>query len=75
MDDNLLARVDQAARSAGLSRSAYLAHLAQCELGEARGPGASRRARRAVVRLDGLFNARPGAEDASVAIRDERDAR
>lgn len=75
MDDRLLARIDRAARSAGLSRSAYLARLATRELGTDRGPGADSQARRAVARLEKLFDARPIAEDASAAIRAERDSR
>ncbi len=46
--DNLLARIDSAAKSAGLSRSAYFARLAVRELGDSFGPGARRRARLAV---------------------------
>ena len=38
VDDKLLARIDRAASSAGLSRSAYLARLAARDLGEERGP-------------------------------------
>jgi metal-responsive CopG/Arc/MetJ family transcriptional regulator len=75
VDDKLLASIDSAARSAGLSRSAYLARLAERDLGEIRGPGASRQARRAVCRLQGLFDAHPGEEDVTVAIRGDRDAR
>lgn len=75
VDDKLLARIDRAARSAGLSRSAYLAGLAQRDLGEMRGPGASRNARRALCQLQGLFDAHPGEEDATAAIRSDRDAR
>ena len=36
VDDKLLARIDRAASSAGLSRSAYLARLAARDLGEER---------------------------------------
>ena len=75
VDDKLLARIDRAARSAGLSRSAYLARLAACDLGEERGPGAGRQARRAFARLQKLFDAQPSGEDATVAIRADRDAR
>lgn len=75
VDDKLLARIDRAARSAGLSRSAYLARLARSDLGEDRGPGASRGARRAVSRLQGLFDTHPGEGDATAAIRGDRDAR
>ena len=38
VDDKLLARIDRAAKSAGLSRSAYLARLAARDLGEDRVP-------------------------------------
>jgi metal-responsive CopG/Arc/MetJ family transcriptional regulator len=75
VDDKLLARIDRAARSAGLSRSAYLARLAARDLGEHRGPGAGRQARRAVARLQKLFGTQPSGEDATVAIRGDRDAR
>ena len=75
MDDRLLGRIDAAARSAGLNRSAYLARLAERELGEDRGAGASRQVHRAVARLQGLFDARPGDEDATAAVRGDRDAR
>jgi len=74
VDDKLLARIDRAARSAGLSRSAYLARLAERDLGEDRGPGASRQARRAASRIQLLFDAHPGAEDATAVIRGDRDA-
>ena len=74
VDDRLLAGIDRAARSAGLSRSAYLARLAQRDLGERYRPGASLQARRAVGRLQVLFDAHPGAEDATAVIRGDRDA-
>ncbi|MGH7640199.1 MAG: hypothetical protein ACREOL_04705 [Candidatus Dormibacteria bacterium] len=75
VDDKLLARIDGAARSAGLTRSAYLARLAQRDLGESQGPGASRQARSAICRLQDLFDAHPAGEDATAAIRGDRDAR
>jgi len=75
VDDKLLARVDRAARSAGLSRSAYLARLAERDLGEERGPGAGRPARRAVARLQKLFDTQASGEDATLAVRADRDAR
>lgn len=75
VDERLLSRIDAAARSAGLNRSAYLARLAERELGEDRGSGVSRRAQLAVARLHGLFDAWPGDEDATAAIRGDRDAR
>jgi metal-responsive CopG/Arc/MetJ family transcriptional regulator len=74
VDDKLLARIDRAARSAGLSRSAYLARLAARDLGADRGPGAERRARRAIARLDRLFGTRPAADEATAAIRAERES-
>ena len=75
VDDKLLARIDRAASSAGLSRSAYLARLAARELGEERVPGASRQAQRALARLQKLFDAQPSAEEATAAVRAGRDAR
>ena len=72
VDDKLLARIDRAARSAGLSRSAYLATR---DPGEDRGPGAGRQARRAVVRMQRLFDTQPSGEDATVAVRADQDAR
>jgi hypothetical protein len=73
VDDKLLARIDRAARSAGLTRSAYLARLAARDLGTARGPGADRQARRAITKLEKLFKDGP-TEDVTVAVRAERDS-
>lgn len=75
IDDKLLGRIDRAARAAGLSRSAYLARVAARELGAERGPGTDERARRAMALLDELFSARPVPEDATAAVRAERDSR
>lgn len=76
MDEDLLARIDSAARRAGLSRSAYLVRLAERELGAAGGPGSDPRARRAMCALDRLFRRRGAfGEEATAAIRAERDAR
>jgi len=75
VDDKLLAQIDRAARAAGLSRSAYLARLAARDLGSERGPGADRQARRAIARLQKLFQAQPIKEDATAALRAERDSR
>jgi len=75
VDDKLLAQIDRAARAAGLSRSAYLARLAARDLGSERGPGAGRQARRAIARLQKLFQAQPIKEDATAALRAERDSR
>jgi hypothetical protein len=74
LDDALLRRVDRIAKARGLSRSAYLAEIAQRDVMRAEGPGASRTVRHALGRLDGLFAAAP-AQDSTSAIRAERDAR
>jgi metal-responsive CopG/Arc/MetJ family transcriptional regulator len=75
VDDKLLVRIDRAARAAGLSRSAFLARMAARDLGEDRGPGAERQARRALARLDRLFDSLPAGEEGTAAIRAERDTR
>jgi metal-responsive CopG/Arc/MetJ family transcriptional regulator len=74
LDKRLLQRIDRAARERGLSRSAYLAELAERDLDLARGPGATRQARAALQRLDRMFAGHP-LGDAVEAIRAERDAR
>jgi metal-responsive CopG/Arc/MetJ family transcriptional regulator len=74
LNDTLLRRIDRIAKARGLSRSAYLAELAERDAARHKGPGATRAARRALARLDELF-ARGPAEDSTAAIRDERDAR
>lgn len=75
MDERLLARVDQEARKGGLSRSAYLARLAAAALGMTRGPGRRAEVRRSLGRLDRLFAAEGTGQDATAAIRAERDLR
>ena len=74
IDDALLRRIDRAARSLGVSRSAYLAQVAANDLARAIGPGSGSRARRALARLDELFADSP-AGDSTAALRAERDAR
>jgi hypothetical protein len=74
LDDRLLRRIDRAAKERGLSRSAYLAELAEHDLGLARGPGASRQVQAALRRLDRMFTRLPH-DDPVEAIRAERDAR
>ena len=74
MDDKLVRRIDDAARAKGLSRSAYLALLAEQDLGLARGPGSDAAVKRAMAGLDSLFQDLSGG-DATAAIRAERDAR
>ena len=73
LNDALLRRVDRTAKARGLSRSAYLAELAEQDATRS-APGAARAARRALARLDELFADSP-AGDSTLAIRAERDAR
>jgi metal-responsive CopG/Arc/MetJ family transcriptional regulator len=73
IDDKLLRRIDRAAKASGLSRSAYLARLAQQDLLAASGRAASSR-QSALARLDRLFESAPAGE-ATAEIRSERDAR
>ncbi|MGC9155642.1 MAG: ribbon-helix-helix protein, CopG family [Ferrimicrobium sp.] len=42
VDEKLLARIDNAARSAGLTRSAHLSRLAERDLGDVFGPEVNR---------------------------------
>ena len=74
LSDALLRRVDRIAKARGLSRSAYLAQLAERDAARWEGPGTTRTARRALFRLDELFAGGP-VEDSTIAIRAERDAR
>lgn len=74
LDDRLLRRIDRTASAAGLSRSAYLARLAEGDLARGVGPGRSPAARAALRKLDRLFADAP-AGDSTAAIRAERDAR
>jgi hypothetical protein len=74
INDSLLRRIDRVAKARGLSRSAYLAELAERDATRREGPGARPGARRALRRLDALFAAGP-AEDSTAAIRAEREAR
>lgn len=73
LDDQLLRRIDRAAKAGGLSRSAYLARLAEQDfLAASDRAGAS--IRNALARLDRLFENAPSG-DATFEIRAERDAR
>ena len=74
LDEVLLRRIDRVARARGLSRSAYLAQLAESDLAEVVGPGAMPAARRALRRLDQLFEGSANG-DSTDALRAERDAR
>jgi metal-responsive CopG/Arc/MetJ family transcriptional regulator len=71
LEDTLLERIDEIARSRGMSRSAYLAELAAEDAARHADPN---RVRRAMRDLDGLF-ADTGAEDSTAAVRAERDSR
>lgn len=74
LNDALLRRIDRIAQSRGLSRSAYLAQLADRDAARSAGPGSTPAARRALARLDELFAHSP-ADDSTTALRAERDAR
>jgi metal-responsive CopG/Arc/MetJ family transcriptional regulator len=74
LNEALLLRVDRIAKARGLSRSAYLAQLAERDAARSEGPGTTRTARRAISRLDALFSAGPSG-DSTHTIRAERDAR
>lgn len=74
LDGALVHRVDRVARSRGLSRSAYLAELAERDISRACGPGKLPAVRRALESLDRLF-AGGEAGDSTDAIRGVRDAR
>lgn len=73
-DDSLLRRIDRIARSRGLSRSAYLAQLAERDAARVQGPGKDRAVRTALGELDRLFAETP-SEDSTRVIRAERRAR
>ena len=75
LDEQLLRRIDRAATERGLSRSAFIAGLAERELGTAKGAGATPAARAALRRLDRLFARSPHTEESTAAVRAERDAR
>jgi hypothetical protein len=74
LSDALLRRIDRMAQSRGLSRSAYLAELAERDAARSVGPGAAPGVQHALERLDHLF-ARTPADDSTAAIRAERDGR
>ena len=74
MSDDLLQRIDRAAQMRGLSRSRYLAELAERDVARMSGPGADPAVRRALAHLDELFADSPPGESTEL-IRAERDAR
>ena len=73
-EDTLLRRIDRVARSRGLTRSAYLAQLAERDAANSEGPGRNPAVRAALEKLDQLF-ASTASEDSTEAIRAERRAR
>ena len=74
VDDKLLARIDKAARSLGLTRSAYLSRLAAREVEASHGPGRTASARRALRKMDELFASNEREPDTTRVVREERDA-
>jgi hypothetical protein len=74
LEERLVRKIDRAARKLGLSRSAYIAQLAERDLGGGKGPGRGPAARSALRRLDRLFGSNPHP-DAAGSVRAERDAR
>ncbi|HEX9343603.1 MAG TPA: hypothetical protein VF995_08330 [Actinomycetota bacterium] len=75
IDDQLLQRIDRAAQRLGLTRSAWLSRVAARDVGDEHGPGTDQRARRAMAALDQLFQRQSVPEDATAAIRADRDTR
>jgi metal-responsive CopG/Arc/MetJ family transcriptional regulator len=55
IDERLLARVDERAGRHGMSRSAYLAQLADADLQAAHGPGADPSVQAALRAIDALL--------------------
>lgn len=55
IDDRLLTRIDDACRRRGMTRSAYLAQLADADLVGGIGPGADPRVRTALARIEELL--------------------
>jgi len=75
MDEKLVARVDREARRLGLTRSSYLARLAEREVGEPKGPGADPKVHQALRNLDRLFAENPHPGDITEIVRRMRDSR
>ena len=77
VNEKLLARLDRAAKRAGLSRSAYLARLVARDLDSELGPGADPDVQKALADMQRLFRENPPPPDFdwTRAIRKMRDAR
>ena len=73
VDDRLLQQIGRRARESGLSRSGYLAGLAERDVAHTSGR-ADASVRGALLRLDRLFRKAP-AGDLTTILRAERDAR
>jgi hypothetical protein len=74
LQDALLRRIDRVARARGLTRSAYLAEIADRDVARTLGPGKTPAARRALSRLDALVGPSPPGESTEL-VRAERDSR
>jgi hypothetical protein len=73
-DDTLLRRIDRVARSRGLTRSAYLAQLAERDAANTEGPGKNPTVHAALNDLDQILAGTP-SENSTEAVRAERRAR
>lgn len=60
VDERLLARIDDACARRGMTRSAYLAQLANADLAGHIGPGADHRARGALAEIGRILREPPG---------------
>lgn len=74
VDDKLLARIDKAAHSLRLTRSAYLSRLAAREMQASIGPGRAAATRHALRRIDELFATNGHEADVTRAVRQDRDS-
>ena len=74
LEEALLRQIDRVARTRGLTRSAYLAEIAQRDVSHALGPGKTPGAQRALSRLDALVGPTAPGESTEL-VRAGRDAR
>jgi len=77
VDEKLLARLDRAAKRAGLSRSAYLTRLVERDLASELGPGADPDVQKALADIQRMSreNPQPRGFDLVKEIRKMRDSR